>query len=105
MTLVWSASLEFWMRLPKSALLDELRHAVEGQNLPVSARAEVLRAAAKLSKQALAQRVDDAWRGRRYLPDLLVTPLAAGSLTVIDSVAVAAEYTSGLARIGRRGRF
>lgn len=91
MAAVWSPSIEFWIRLPKSVLLEELKDAAETHELPDAAQADWLRTAAKLKKDALAQRVHEAWRGRRYLPELLVTPLAAGSLSVAGNIAIAAE--------------
>jgi len=48
--------------------------------------------ATRLKKEPLAQCVDDAWRGRGYLPELLITPLGTGALLVNpNAVIVAAE--------------
>jgi hypothetical protein len=52
-----------------------------------------LKAYAKLKREALATKVEEAFAGVTYLPDFLITSIAAGSLEVTDAgyVAVAAE--------------
>ena len=91
MTAHWSADIEYWLRLPKARLLEEYEQAPGMQLLSDRVRLEKLTAAAKMKKDALALRVDDAWRGHGYLPELLITPLAAGSLAVCSPALVAAE--------------
>lgn len=92
MTRFWKADLEFWTRLPKAALCEAL-----GQSPMVSSLAEgqaqaFLLASSKLKKDALAARVDSAWQGGGYLPDLLVAPVRAGVLSItpggFDAIAV-----------------
>ncbi|MBK8841021.1 MAG: hypothetical protein IPO30_20865 [Hyphomonadaceae bacterium] len=61
------------------------------QQLSDRARLEKVTSASKMKKDDLALRVDDAWRGHGYLPELLITPLAAGSLAVCSTALVAAE--------------
>lgn len=56
-------------------------------------RADLLKAYAKLKREALATKVEEAFAGVTYLPDFLITSIAAGSLEMTDAgyVAVAAE--------------
>ena len=92
MTQVWQADIDYWLRLPKAALIDALAQAGDDASA-ATASAGLLASCAKLKKDALAQGVESAWSGRGYLPDLLVTPVAAGAfvLTETGACAVAAE--------------
>jgi len=91
MTAHWSAHMEYWLRLSKARLLEEYEQAPGMQQLSDRARLEKVTSASKMKKDDLALRVDDAWRGHGYLPELLITPLAAGSLAVCSTALVAAE--------------
>lgn len=92
MTQVWHPGLDHWVRLSKAALIEALAQAGDHAS-SATAPAALLASCAKLKKDALAQKVERAWRGRGYLPDLLVTPSAAGAfaLTKMGVHAVAAE--------------
>ena len=89
MTQAWQPDLDYWLRLSKTALIDALAQAGDHTTAP----AALLASCAKLKKDALAQKVERAWSGRGYLPDLLVTPVAAGALALTETgaYAVAAE--------------
>ena len=56
-------------------------------------RADVLKAYAKLKRDELATKVEEAFAGVAYLPDFIITAMAAGSFEVTDAdyAAVAAE--------------
>ena len=92
MTQVWKPGLDYWLRLSKTALIDALAQAGDHASA-ATAPAALLASCAKLKKDALAQKVERAWSGRGYLPDLLVTPVAAGALALTETgaYAVAAE--------------
>lgn len=94
----WSADVDFWVRLPKSALLEALADAPGFAQRSERARKEAIKAHGKLRKEDLAARVSALYAGSGYLPDILVTPLAAGRLDVtadgealIAQTAIAAE--------------
>lgn len=87
----WAPSLEFWVRLSKTRLLQAYEQAPAMQTLSERARTEKLAAAAKLKKDALAQRVHVAWQGHGYLPELLITPLGSGTLAICSGALEAAE--------------
>ncbi len=88
----WSPSLDYWMRLPKNMLVEELVYAAEAHGLTEAETKRRSADATRLKKEPLAQCVDDAWRGRGYLPELLITPLGTGALLVNpNAVIVAAE--------------
>lgn len=87
----WSPDLDYWMRLSKAALLEELDNVDEMDGVSERRRRDRQTSAAKLKKDALAQRVENTWRGRGYLPELLVTPLLAGALGAESGFAIAAE--------------
>ncbi len=91
MTSCWAPDVEFWLRLPKARLLEEYEQSPGMQKLTDRSRAEKLTAAAKMKKGALAERTNEAWRGQGYLPELLITPLAAGSLATCQRTHIAAE--------------
>lgn len=90
MTRHWSPSIEFWLRLSKDMLIEELKSALEIAGLTPSQIAARLKDSRKLKKDALALCVHEAWQGRGYLPDLLVTPIAAGGLSVVAGDVAAA---------------
>lgn len=94
----WKADLGFWVRLPKSTLLSELSEAPGVSARSERSRQNLLKAHAKLRKDELAAKVAIAFDGAGYLPDILLTPVAAGSLELtpegVDAArqpAVAAE--------------
>lgn len=85
MRALWTPTLDFWTRLPKAALVEALQQACEMQGMAEADMTARSVSAAKIRKDDLAQRVDDAWRGHGYLPELLVTPLPAGALELRES--------------------
>jgi hypothetical protein len=97
MTRFWKADLDYWVRLPKAALLEALADVSEA---PVGSakRDALLKAHAKLRKDELASKVASLHAETGYLPSLLVTPIASGAvevteagLLILESPAVAAE--------------
>lgn len=98
MTRFWTAGPEFWTRLPKSALIAALSEAPSMSDRSVRAREEKIKAHAKLKKDDLASKVAAEFDGAAYLPDILVTPVPSGALTItpeglaaLGAAAVAAE--------------
>lgn len=82
MTRFWTAGPEFWTRLPKSALLAALAEAPGMADRGAHAREDAIKAHSKLKKDDLAARVGAEFEGFAYLPDILITPSAAGCLTL-----------------------
>lgn len=82
MTQYWKADLDFWVRLPKSALMAAFAESPGMTEKSAKTRDDVLKAHAKLRKDDLAAKVAAAFEGAGYLPEILVTPMAAGSLVV-----------------------
>lgn len=89
----WRADAAYWSRLSKAQLLGILRTAQDIEELPDAKREGVLNAFAKLKRDELAAKVEAAFEGTTYLPELLVTPTAPGALEVTESgyAAIAAE--------------
>lgn len=94
----WTADLAFWTRLPKSALMAAYAESPGMADRGARTRDDLLRAHAKLRKDDLAASVAGAFEGAGYLPDILVTPAGAGTLSItpegvaaISMPAVAAE--------------
>jgi ParB family chromosome partitioning protein len=94
----WTPDLDFWVRLPKSTLLSELSEAPGVSGRSERSRQDLLKAHARLRKDELASKVAIAFDGTAYLPDILVTPVAAGALELtgagigaVQQPAVAAE--------------
>jgi hypothetical protein len=89
----WTADLDFWLRLPKATLCAAMGEAPSVAALRPKEASAHLAACAKLKKGALAAKANSAWKDHGYLPDLLVTPLSAGALTITPtgSEAIAAE--------------
>jgi ParB family chromosome partitioning protein len=94
----WTADLSFWARLPKSALMAAYAESPGTADRAARTREDLLKAHAKLKKDDLAARVARAFEGAGYLPDILVTPAVAGTLSItpegvaaISMPAVAAE--------------
>lgn len=85
----WTAGPEFWTRLPKSALIAALSDAPSMADRTVRGRDERIKAYAKLKKDDLASKVAIEFDGVVYLPSILVTPLASGSLSVTPAGAAA----------------
>jgi ParB family chromosome partitioning protein len=84
MTHFWRADLDYWLRLPKSALIDAL---MESPETPAgSAKAnELLKLHTKMRKSELAAKVAALHDRTGYLPALLVTPLAAGAVELTEA--------------------
>lgn len=98
MTQYWTAGLDFWTRLPKAALISALSDAPGMAERNARAREDAIKVHAKLRKDELAAKVSALFEGAHYLPDILVTAVAAGDLAitaegmkVISTPAVAAE--------------
>ncbi len=89
----WRPDPVFWNRLPKTILAEALAQSPTVAGLAVKEAAAFLQASGKLKKDALADRVANAWLDCGYLPDLLVTPVAAGTLDLTEAgvSAIAAE--------------
>ena len=88
----WKADASYWTRLPKADLLAVFAEAPISASQSERAREAVIKAHAKLKKEELAAKVGDAFADVGYLPDLLVTPVPAGSLALTSSgLAVAVE--------------
>lgn len=82
MTNFWSAGLDYWVRLPKSALLSAIAEAPTVVSRTPRARDELLKACAKSKKTELAAKAAAVYEGVAYLPGILVTPMASGSLLI-----------------------
>lgn len=88
----WQADASYWTRLPKAELLTAFADAPALVDLSPPTRQARLAACAKLKKDELAFKVGEAFEGSGYLPDLLVTSIAAGGIALSsEGVAVAAE--------------
>lgn len=89
----WQADASYWTRLPKAELLAALVESPTLVDMRQKSRDAAMAAYAKLKKDELAARVDQAFVGTGYLPDLLVTPVPQGAieLTTTGAAAIAAE--------------
>jgi ParB family chromosome partitioning protein len=89
----WQADASYWTRLPKVELLAALAESPTLVDKSQKSRDAAMAAYAKLKKDELAARVDQAFAGTGYLPDLLVTPVPQGviELTTTGAAAIAAE--------------
>jgi hypothetical protein len=98
MTRFWQPDVGFWARLPKSTLMASLKEALTSSGKSQRTREDMLKAHGKLRKDDLAAKISAMFEGTGYLPDILTTPVAAGSVTMtpeglaaIATPAVAAE--------------
>ncbi len=91
MTRFWKPDLAFWVRLPKSALMHAFAESPGTEKRSVRAREDLIKAHAKLRKDELAAKVSVEYEGAAYLPDILVTPVAAGGLAVTAEGVAAAS--------------
>jgi len=88
----WRADADYWTRLPKSELLIAIADAPDLIDLAPAAREAAMKTYAKLKQRDLAAKAEQAFASVGYLPELLVTPAARGSLEVMgEAFAVAAE--------------
>lgn len=89
----WQADASYWTRLPKVELLAALAESPTLVDKSQKSREAAMAGYAKLKKDELAARVDQAFAGTGYLPDLLVTPVPQGfiELTTTGAAAIAAE--------------
>lgn len=89
----WQADASYWTRLPKVELLAALAESPTLVDKSQKSRDAAMAAYAKLKKDELAARVDEAFAGAGYLPDLLVTSVPQGviELTTAGAAAIAAE--------------
>jgi ParB family chromosome partitioning protein len=85
----WKADLGFWVRLPKSTLMAAVSESPGMTDRSARTREDIIKAHAKLRKDDLAAKVSAAFEGAGYLPEILVTPAAAGTLTVTEEGAAA----------------
>ena len=77
MTQFWKPDLDFWSRLPKATLLDTLAASPALSVLGEGERTALLKAHAKLKKDALALAVEQALDGAGWLPEVLKLPEGA----------------------------
>ncbi len=89
----WRADASYWSRLSKAQLIAAVETAPRIEAMAGDQRADVLKAYAKLKRDELATKVEEAFAGVAYLPDFIITAMAAGSFEVTDAgyAAVAAE--------------
>lgn len=94
----WAPDLTFWARLPKATLMAALAEAPAMAAKGQRTHDDAIKAHAKLRKDELAGKIAVLFEGAGYLPDILVTPVAAGNIVVtpegvaaIQVPAVAAE--------------
>lgn len=78
----WKPDLAFWVRLPKATLMTTLAEAPTVAERSARSRDALIKAHAKLRKDDLAAKVCGLFEGTGYLPGILVTPVAAGRLSV-----------------------
>lgn len=78
----WAPDFEFLVRLPKAMLLDISSISPKAASLDEDARSELLKTLSRLRKHELAVRVATELEEGGWLPDLLVTPCASGSLAL-----------------------
>jgi hypothetical protein len=94
MSAFWKADLAFWVRLPKSALMTALADAPGIVEKGEHTREDLLKAHAKLRKDELAAKVAGRYNGSAYLPDILVTPLGTGRLSITPEGAAALAHAA-----------
>jgi len=82
MTRHWTAGIDFWGRLPKSALVAALSDAPGMADRSARSRDDAIKTHAKLRRDDLATKVSVMFEGANYLPAILVTPVAAGTLAL-----------------------
>jgi hypothetical protein len=92
----WQADASYWTRLPKAELLAALAESPGLIDKSHKSREAAMTAHAKLKKDELAARLDQAFAGTGYLPDLLVSPVPQGviELTTAGATAIAAEWAA-----------
>jgi ParB family chromosome partitioning protein len=91
MTQFWKPDLEFWSRLPKAMLLDTLTTSPALVALDDRERTALIKAHAKLKKDALAVVVDQTLEGTAWLPEPLITPAETPLYEVTDAGVEALE--------------
>src|SRR5690606_20039885 len=91
MTRFWRADLAFWSCLPKATLLDTLANSPALVALDDRERTTLLKAHAKLKKDALAIAVDQTLEGTAWLPEPLITPVETPLYEVTDAGVEALE--------------
>ncbi len=82
MTKFWQPDLDYWIRLPKSALMAAIAESPGMVERGERTRADLLKAHSKLRKDDLAAKVTAAFDGAGYLPEILATPVVAGDLVI-----------------------
>lgn len=90
MTRHWKPDMAFWSRLPKAALIDALAGAPSLAQLTEVERTAFQKAQAKRTKDEIAKSVEQALDDAGWLPDMLITPIPAGALSVTNQGAEAA---------------
>lgn len=81
----WSADEDFWRKAPRPLAFAALTTAPQVAALSDVGRQEMLARCARLKKAELAAVTAEALNGAGWLPELLVTPLAAGALALTDA--------------------
>lgn len=78
----WTADAAFFSRLSKAMLMDILEATPSISAKTGKRRETLLNAHAKLKRDDLAKAVSKAVKGSGWLPDLLVTPIGSGALSL-----------------------
>lgn len=87
---VWRPDLDFWVRLPKAALLAALAESPGMEDRSQRTRDDLLKSYAKLCKDDLAAKAAAIFEGAGYLPEILVTPQPAGAFALGEGQAALA---------------
>ena len=85
----WTARIDFWTRLPKASLLAAFAEAPGMADRSQRSREDAIKASAKLRKDDLAAKVAATFEGKGYLPDILIAPVASGTLALTAAGAAA----------------
>lgn len=85
MTQFWKPDLAFWSRLPKAMLLDTLSSAPPLAALDDRERTALLKAHAKLKRDALALAVEQALEGAGWLPEVLAFQTGTAAFEVTQA--------------------
>lgn len=87
----WNSDLDFWTRAPKAFTLAALETAPAIAALPDAERRALLARHATLKRADLAGVALETLGDAGWLPDLLVTPLAAGALALTEAAHAALD--------------
>ena len=81
----WQADAAYWARLPKAELTAALETAPSVLALATARRSEFLKACGRLKKDELAAKVEAAYDGVHYLPDLLAANLDTHASRAVEA--------------------